>query len=216
MGSGGPRGLQILLSGGSAVRGGFDSHTFPPSAIGGRAAIAGVVLGLLLAAAGPASAQVPPPAAVDSGLVESGVAAPADTSGGEATGAEPVVRGEARQKPRFFASPSGVMLRSLVIPGWGQATNGEWWKAVLVAGAEGYLIYRIVEDTKYLEELDPLSLEYAQVQEQITANAWWLGGVVFLSMVDAYVGAHLKGIEVEIGPEPGTQGLRVAVSREFR
>ncbi len=30
MGSGGPRGLQILLSGAKTTRGGFDSHTFPP------------------------------------------------------------------------------------------------------------------------------------------------------------------------------------------
>src|SRR5438552_762950 len=30
MGSGGPRGLQILRSGASCVRGGFDSHAFPP------------------------------------------------------------------------------------------------------------------------------------------------------------------------------------------
>ncbi len=30
MGSGGPRGLQILLSDAKTIRGGFDSHTFPP------------------------------------------------------------------------------------------------------------------------------------------------------------------------------------------
>ena len=30
IGSGGPRGLQILLSGAKTTRGGFDSHTFPP------------------------------------------------------------------------------------------------------------------------------------------------------------------------------------------
>ena len=29
-GSGGPRGLQILLPGAKTIRGGFDSHTFPP------------------------------------------------------------------------------------------------------------------------------------------------------------------------------------------
>src|SRR5437016_375468 len=38
MRSGGLRGLQILVSGASGVRGGFDSHAFPPSLLGERAA----------------------------------------------------------------------------------------------------------------------------------------------------------------------------------
>src|SRR6267378_4235840 len=47
LGSGGPRGLQILRSGVKSVRGGFDSHAFPPIVWG-----LGLVLALALAAAG--------------------------------------------------------------------------------------------------------------------------------------------------------------------
>ena len=57
--------------------------------------------------------------------------------------------------------------------------------------------------------------EYVELENRRTANAWWLGGVVLLSMVDAYVAAHLRGIEVRIGPEPETQGVRVGLQREF-
>ena len=58
MGSGGPRGLQILPSGANPTRGGFDSHTFPPPSL--RRALAPLAA-LLIAAllAGPALAVAP-------------------------------------------------------------------------------------------------------------------------------------------------------------
>src|SRR5207244_11867323 len=52
MGSGGPRGLQILRSGVS-VRGGFDSHAFPP--------FFATLFALALSVAGPAYAQTVEP-----------------------------------------------------------------------------------------------------------------------------------------------------------
>src|SRR4029079_3275775 len=44
-------------------------------------------------------------------------------------------------KPRGkYDAPVWVMARSAVFPGWGQAHNKAWFKAGLVAAAEGYLI----------------------------------------------------------------------------
>src|SRR5215831_7036706 len=60
MGSGGLRGLQILRSGAIRVRGGFDSHAFPPTLPGrGIAAIPSLVaLAISLSAAAPAAAAL--------------------------------------------------------------------------------------------------------------------------------------------------------------
>src|SRR5215475_6753744 len=55
MGSGGPPGLQILVSGASGVRGGFDSHAFPPIS-----ALAAACLIVVALAAQPAWADPPP------------------------------------------------------------------------------------------------------------------------------------------------------------
>ena len=172
------------------------------------AALAGV------SAVGGASAQEVESAPADS-LAATGRLDPVTPLG------DTLVAGGAASDPQaardggFFRSPTGVMLRSLAVPGWGQAANGEWVKAGLVVAVEGYLIYTLVRDNARLSELDPASLEYATLENQRNANAWWLGGAVFLSMVDAYVGAHLKGIEVRIGPEPETQEVRVGLRREF-
>jgi uncharacterized protein DUF5683 len=200
MGSGGPRGLQILLSGGSPVRGGFDSHPFPPTILALTLTLVALFAGSGRALAEPETRQ---PAVV---------AAPVDTTGPgtpRVQAADTLAAGRQAGKP-FFKSPTGIMFRSLLIPGWGQATNHAWVKAVLVAGAETALAVSVIQDTHQLETLDPSSPQYATIYDHRQRNAWWLGGVVFLSMVDAYVDAHLKGFDVQLGPEPKDDELRVS------
>ena len=202
MGSGGPRGLQILLSGGSPVRGGFDSHPFPPASWLLCSALAAALLFAGSARAEPIPASNTPPTATappDSAHLGQPRVQAADTLG----------RGREAKKP-FFQSPTGIMFRSLVVPGWGQATNHAWVKAALVAGGETALIASIVQDTRKLDSLDPADPQYASTYDNRQRNTWWLGGLVFLSMVDAYVDAHLKGFDVQLGPEPKDSELRVA------
>src|SRR5262245_25337772 len=81
MGSGGPPGLQILVSGASGVRGGFDSHAFPPIF-----ALAAVWLMLAVFLVCPAIADLPPgaPGAAPAPPLDSLVTpppTPADTAG---------------------------------------------------------------------------------------------------------------------------------------
>jgi hypothetical protein len=112
-------------------------------------------------------------------------------------------------KKSFFSSPTGIMFRSLVIPGWGQATNHAWVKAALVAGGETALIVSLAQDSQKLQTLEPTDPQYAEIYDHRQRNAWWLGGLVFLSMVDAYVDAHLRGFDVQLGPEPKGNELRL-------
>src|SRR5215472_14375172 len=152
MRSGGLRGLQIPWSGASGVRGGFDSHAFPPSLL--------VALVLTLCLAGRASAgkalpdslpQIPGIEVVNSDKVDAAKQAHADSIR---------ARGWSAQ-PRF------VMMRSLLIPGWGQAYNRAWFKAGLVAAGEVAFGVAIYNDTqklddlkKQLEPLEPGSPDY--------------------------------------------------------
>jgi hypothetical protein len=115
----------------------------------------------------------------------------------------------------FFSSPTGISLRSLVVPGWGQASNQSWIKAALVAGGETVLAIALIRDSHKLSQLSPNDPEYTAAFDRRQREAWWLGGVVFLSMVDAYVDAHLKGFGVELGPEPTTEEIKVSARIAF-
>lgn len=212
MGPGGLRGLQILRLGAHRVRGGFDSHAFPPLC---AAALAGLMASGCWA--GAAYAQIASPdsgAAImvsDSGRVIVDHAPRPITRGRDTTAA-------AKARPSRFSTPRYVMLRSLVIPGWGQAHNGAWFKAVAVAGAEVAFGMRVVKDQR---ELDRLAESVArarasgdiELEEQAVAaynnrlgasfaRMYLLGAVGVYALVDAYVDAHFRSFKVDFETDP--------------
>lgn len=185
MGSGGPRGLQILRSG-ACVRGGFDSHAFPPFLRALRSAALAV-----LVLAGTAAAQDAAPDTVARGL-----AAPRPWS----------------EQPRF------VMLRSLLVPGWGQLHNRAWLKAAGVAGTEVWLISALLQDQHDLDgllaEVDSARVAQDETRYAAAANRynarlntfvgrqWMLGGLLAYALVDAYVDAHFRDFDIEFKHDP--------------
>jgi uncharacterized protein DUF5683 len=218
MGSGGPRGLQILVSGASGVRGGFDSHAFPPlpSTHRGRARarrLAGIVLALGLCGWAAAAAPRVARAAVADSLATP-AARPVDVVGGAPA---PVRADSARQTP-WHEQPRFVMARSLLVPGWGQLHNRAWFKAIVVAGLEAFLVTRVVRQQSDLDQLlseldaararqdlsgyDALANEYNALLAERLGNEWKLGGVIAYAMVDAYVDAHFRGFDVEFRNDP--------------
>ena len=220
MGSGGLRGLQILRSGACSVRGGFDSHAFPPFA---SAFVLALIVALLALAPGPANAQTrnqtPIPTHNDSirvvtppsvaGVVDTVTEAASDTARVKRT-APPQLTG--------FDKPVWVMTRSLVFPAWGQMHNGAWWKAGIIGGTEGVLIYRLIDDRNALNDLsaqidearannDPVTeaalvAEYNDRSNKHVARQWWLGALVAYSMLDAYIDAHFKHFRVDFKDDP--------------
>jgi len=203
MGSGGPRGLQILRSGASRVRGGFDSHAFPPFPIA-------ALLALTLALA-------PPRAAHAAAAADSVRAAQADTVGQGAA--------QARQRAeRWSEQPRSVMLRSLVLPGWGQFHNHAWIKCAAVAGGEWWIIGSLLGDRRSLDRLvdqanaalargdeadyTAIYNRYTEVDNGFVAHQWLLGGVLAYALIDAYVDAHFRSFEIEFKTDPALpQGI---------
>lgn len=184
MGSGGPRGLQILLPGASGVRGGFDSHAFPPS----------FLLTMLC-------------------VLVWGAAAAGAASGATAAPRDSVHRGQP-----WHEQPRVVMLRSLLVPGWGQFHNRSYVKAAAVAAGEGVLVSRLVRDGKDLttwrarvdqaardedaEGYAAAATEYNAALDRLVGHQWLLGGVIAYALVDAYVDAHFRDFDIEFRTDP--------------
>jgi hypothetical protein len=113
-------------------------------------------------------------------------------------------------------SPTAVMARSLIIPGWGQAKNRAWVKAIVVAGVEGAFLERIAYESRMANRYaaladayatdDPLRVPLDQGVERHRNHrrdfVWWTGLWVFLAMGDAYTDAHLKHFDVRLQEDP--------------
>jgi hypothetical protein len=129
-----------------------------------------------------------------------------------------LVRTIGHKPPGHFDDPRSAMIRSLLVPGWGQLYNGAWLKALVVAGGEGTLIYKMIQD---LNDLDRLNAEvaaaraandaeaelvavtaYNDTQSTLVARQWLFGGVLVYAMVDAYVDAHFRHFGVEFKQDP--------------
>ena len=87
-------------------------------------------------------------------------------------------------------SPTGAMLRSLFVPGWGQLYNGKWFKALVIGGTEiGLVANAVYQNQMATKANDPLEREWYIDNRNL--SYWWLLGTILFSMADAYVDAHL-------------------------
>ncbi len=110
------------------------------------------------------------------------------------------------------------MTRSAILPGWGQWTNGRPWKAIGVTAMElgaGWATLSAHQDAN--DALARLDAANAALDDQAAAQAtadydaaynrrstwaWILGTTLALSMLDAYVDAHLLQFDADFGPDP--------------
>ena len=98
--------------------------------------------------------------------------------------------------------PRGAMLRSALVPGWGQFYNGKWLKGTIIAGVEVGLITNAVVLHQYMKQADTES-ERDFYWDNRNLSLWWLGASVLYSMADAYVDAHLS--DFDAGPQLSLQ-----------
>jgi len=109
------------------------------------------------------------------------------------------------------------MLRSAVVPGWGQLTNHKLIKAVVVVGGEGLLVYKSVDELRKENDavalassidpnVDPLGHDAALAAIERHYNLklnyiWWGIALHLVQMADAFVDAHLATFDVDFGPD---------------
>ncbi|MGE5175982.1 MAG: DUF5683 domain-containing protein [Hyphomicrobiales bacterium] len=140
----------------------------------------------------------------------------------------------AAARPR--TAPFKVMMRSALVPGWGQLYNHQPLKAALVIGVEGFFVAKTIHEL----DLQNRSLQQAAdaeavgdlaAQDAATLEAdlhrnrkiswiWWGVAAHLLSMADAYVDAHLSTFNRdfefrEAGRRAGAPELRLGYRVRF-
>ena len=118
-------------------------------------------------------------------------------------------------------NPTGALLRSAFVPGWGQLYNRKYIKAFVFAAGESWLAYGIYDDWKEADRHeknfrsvtdDPVyrAKEFSafeDARDRRNLKMWILAVAIFYSMFDAYVDAQLsdfnqpdKAFDVYFGP----------------
>lgn len=128
-----------------------------------------------------------------------------------------------------------AMRRSLLLPGWGQTTNGEWIKAAALGVAEvSLLLGARVQHTKWqdwkkrredaFEGNDPALQEWTMQREEFFLEdrnklLWWWMFVRLGGVLDAYVGGAMSNFSdegplvlqgVHVGPAGHLPGVSVS------
>lgn len=87
-------------------------------------------------------------------------------------------------------SPLGAVLRSAVLPGWGQVYNQKYLKALFVFSVNGTFAYSIYHYNN--EWRDTGNKKF---QNKRNLYTWYFGVSYFLTLVDAFVDAYLFGFD---------------------
>lgn len=124
-------------------------------------------------------------------------------------------------------SPMGALLRSAVLPGWGQFYNESYWKIPIVWGATGWFVYlwtdrnslykdfqnqynKSLDETSQVgdERLKRLRDFYRDDRDQF---AFYIGLTYLLNLIDAYVDAHLFDFDVGVNNFTQKPELRLRI-----
>ena len=108
-------------------------------------------------------------------------------------------------------SPMGALLRSAILPGWGQFYNESYWKIPIVWGVSGWFVYMWIDRNNLYNKYRNLynnsitATSNGNRQFKILRNfyrdnrdqfAVYFAITYLLNLVDAYVDAHLFDFDV--------------------
>lgn len=118
-------------------------------------------------------------------------------------------------------SPWGAVLRSAVIPGWGQIYNQSYYKAPIVWGVSAWLVYNWIQSNNQYKNYQKFYFQTSDTRYKTQRDFYrdqrdlfsiYMGITYVLTLVDAYVDAHLFDFSVEEEPVTGTSKLNVRVN----
>ena len=98
-----------------------------------------------------------------------------------------------------YRNPTGAMLRSAVLPGWGQFYNDEPLKGVLYGVVEIGLLAWLIAENAAMKDADETgdTQSYDLHYETRLSLIWYTSGAWLIGMLDAYVDAYLFSFEAE-------------------
>jgi hypothetical protein len=138
----------------------------------------------------------------------------------------------------LYQNPTIGLFKSMLVPGWGQAANRSYIKALLCLGLDAWFIGSAIhyktQAADWLEKYDNATTIsarndfyglYEDRRDRRNKFTWFAVIVTFLSMFDAYVDAHLSGFpahhidhdrDIEIRIVPRQDGeLEASLSLSF-
>jgi hypothetical protein len=129
----------------------------------------------------------------------------------------PALAGTPADSLRAQASKK-ALVRSLLLPGWGQWANGRRFKALGFGAAAVVLAGRVVAQQRELGRADRRGapdLELEDLAAGRNTRVLLFVANATLAGIDAYVDVQLAGFEVGLGPRvgPGMAVLEVKFSR---
>lgn len=160
----------------------------------------------------------------------------------------PIVRAQDTERPLTTEGADSLsllqarnaMLRSMVLPGWGQAYNDEWVKAAAFTLAELSLLYGArVQHTKWRDWKatraeafmgdDEALKEFSLLREEFYLDdrnklLWWWMFVRLAGVLDAYVGGAMSNYDddtesstsrLRLGGPTGLPGVTVCIPVTF-
>jgi len=167
-----------------------------------------------VASAGLAHAQGTP---ADSAAVSDSTLVPAKAAATPAP-ARPAKNANGERARPWHATPTAIMFRSMLVPGWGQWVNHRPIKAVAALAVEGYAGVRLVQTWQEVDDAlaardealaegdqaaaDEAQSDYDRAFNRRATAGWVLGLAIAVSMLDAYVDAHLIQFDADFGPDP--------------
>ena len=111
-----------------------------------------------------------------------------------------------RDLPAGHRSPTGALLRSAALPGWGQVYNDRPVKGLILGALEiGLAVWLVMEHiatedarTDFQQSGDPADEQsYLTHGQRRLDLIWYTSGAWLYGMIDAYVDAHLYAFEEE-------------------
>jgi hypothetical protein len=118
--------------------------------------------------------------------------------------------------PKPPVTPMGAMLRSILIPGWGQARLNRKLTGALFIAWEGVTLGMSIKTSNELNYVDRTNSAGLSAKRKERQD--WLVLLAFnhlFSAIEAYVSAHLwdfpTDLEIRAGPVPGGAGASVTL-----
>lgn len=114
---------------------------------------------------------------------------------------------------RPLKSPWGAVLRSAILPGWGQVYTGNYWKAAAYFAVDGFFIYQIRKYDLAFRQSHAMS-----DRDQRSRFSWYFGLAYLLTLADAYADAYLYKFDeaMEMTLLPATNGQQLMVTFNVR
>lgn len=129
---------------------------------------------------------------------------------------EILARQEAQEEE--LPSPKTALIKSAIVPGWGQFYNGKVIKGAAFFSTQVFIGYQFF---RYHDRLHKTTGEERKQQVEYTRNtwAWRYLAVYLLCITDAYVDAHLAGFpeddNLSLKLQPIPWGMKMSLNIRF-